>query len=151
MRAALFAVILFGCTHPAPTDEGRVRAALHLPSEAVLQGIDAQPQHGGTFGREGLRIHAVFELPPGASEQWSQGAEWRPLPLPEAVWGFRDPPVELRAIRGAARVLCYVVVLNNTAAQRMDCANAPERFDQYRVAIYRPDRRELSVVFKNNY
>lgn len=145
-------VTLWGCTHTAPTDEARVRAELQIPAGSALVRLDARPLHGGTFGREGLRILAVFRVPDGAAEPWMQGRDVRALPLPQNVWAFRDPPEELRPIGGNAKVWCEVISLGGTTpAGRFWCAEAPARFDRYRVAVYRPETHELWVVLKNYY
>ncbi len=102
-------------------DEKQVRRQFHLPQEVRLDTLVSRPEtSSGWFGREGLRIRAVFQftgrqfdqyveqlgdgnvwrpisflhyVPPGADSSTASSHDWRPLPLPEL-------PPQLAYLRG---------------------------------------------------
>ena len=141
---------------PAADDERMVRDTLALPESARLVTLSADPTTPGTFGREGLRVVAVFELSAvdfrayRASRAHAPG--WSPLPVPEAVFDFAYPPIELprSPMRGLA--FCQTgVYATGTTFTPNPCAPAPARFDQYRSAVLDDAERRLTAVFKNYY
>jgi hypothetical protein len=114
-----------GCESNREQDERQVRRQFHVPDEVRLDTLKGNPETGGWFGREGLRIRAVFQFneqqfddymhrlhdkdiwkavsflhySPDGAEQVSQSAhQWRPLPLPE----FPRPLAHLRGLFDAS-------------------------------------------------
>jgi len=141
---------------PPMVDEQTVRAELHVPPAATLVSLTSNPGAGGTFGREGLRIVATFELGPAelASYQASRATRpgWAPLPLPSEAADFRMPPVELPASAERGLAFCQTGVwATGTTFTPHPCAPPPARFDQYRAAVLDEDAGRLTVVFKNYY
>lgn len=145
-----------GAAPPTPTDEETARAALDVPPAATLVSITADPMTAGTFGREGLRIVAVFELGPGdlASYRASRATMpgWGPLPLPPELADFRMPPTELPTGTERGLGFCQTgVFVVGTTFTPSPCAPPPPRFDQYRAAVLDEDTGRLTVVLKNYY
>lgn len=140
----------------ARSDEDAVRAELAIPSDARLLSLTAEPTTPGTFGREGLRIVARFELPPASLAAFAaarRGAPgWGALPVPEAIFGFPSAPDELP--RDVPRGLHFCEVGTWRVGTTFDphpCGAPPPRFDRYRAAVLDEERGHLTVVMKNYY
>jgi hypothetical protein len=108
---AISLLFLAGCTtNFRELDESQARRQFHVPDEVRLDTLVSSPKEAGWFGREGLRIRAVFRFSerefgeylgklhsreiwepvafrhysPDGAEQYSADAfRWTPLPLPE--------------------------------------------------------------------
>ena len=153
---------LAGCTRPAATlaqrDEAELRDAWAIPSGATLVSITVNPPVGGTFGREGLRRVATFQLPPADAASYTathRPADWHPLPLDAAVLAFTAAPEEIPAAFSRGVYVCDVApwtkaatppfVVHNPAAP----ATAP--LGRWRVAAFDPSTGTLMIVDKNMY
>jgi hypothetical protein len=117
---ALLLVVGTGCESNRAQDERQVRRQFHVPEEVLLDTLKGIPETGGWFGREGLRIRAVFQFseaqfaeylrrlhdaerwepvsflhysPDRAEEVSANALRWRQLPLP-------DFPRQLAHLRG---------------------------------------------------
>jgi hypothetical protein len=66
-----------------PQDERDVRNQLHIPRSVALIYLDSSPKEAGWFGREGLRISAVFQFAGDQLEEYASGLGdpevWRPV------------------------------------------------------------------------
>ncbi|MCZ7555984.1 MAG: hypothetical protein M5R41_06230 [Bacteroidia bacterium] len=121
VAALLLILLMAGCESNREQDERQVRRQFHVPDEVRLDTLRGSPETGGWFGREGLRIRAVFQFseaqfaaylrslhdpkvwepvsflhysPDGAEEVSADALRWRRLPLPE----FPRPLAHLRGL-----------------------------------------------------
>ncbi len=108
--SVLLLLAAVGCESNREQDERQVRRQFHVPDEVRLDTLKGSPETGGWFGREGLRIRAVFQFnkqqfdsymrglhdteiwepvdflhysPDGAEEVSADALRWRSLPLPD--------------------------------------------------------------------
>jgi hypothetical protein len=143
------------CRHvlPMSADERDVRNELGIPDGARLISLHADPQRAGTFGREGLRIVAVFDLgaaPEAIAREISVRPGWAPLPISRALRRVDDPPRELpRQRRGAA--YCRVGVWREGTEFDARPCGTPGKIDHYRAAVIDVAKSQLTAVFKNYY
>ena len=150
---------LLGCDRMsgARRDEARLRDELGIPSEIALSKITSTPAKGGTFGREGLRIVATFRLTAAqahvAEATWIHAPDWHSLPLPATVSSFRFPPVEaVGEASGVGFYRCHVGVWRTGEIyDRVACTAPPDKFDQFRIAVFDPTTSQLTVVAQNYY
>ena len=77
---------LYACN--MPTDESLLREEFDIPKTAVLLSYKASPETSGWFGREGLKIDAVFQFNETDFANYIAEAEksgsWRVLPIPQS-------------------------------------------------------------------
>ena len=143
------------CRHvlPMSEDERDVRNELGIPDAARLISLHADPQRGGTFGREGLRIVAVFDLgaaPDAIAREISARPGWGPLPISRALRRVDAPPRELpRPRRGVA--YCRVGVWRDGTEFDARPCGTPGKIDHYRAAVIDVAKSQLTAVFKNYY
>lgn len=136
---------------PPPSDEDVVREELGVPARARLVSLDADPLTGGTFGREGLRIVATFDVPPEALASMEGAPGWQVGPLPDAVFAFPGPPRELPTPTNALAFCQIGTWRTGTSFDPHPCDPPLSDFDQYRAAVLDRDTGRLSVVLKNYY
>lgn len=153
--AALFLFVFGWGFVETSNDQDLIRAELSIPNEARLISLTTDPVDPGMFGREGLRVVAVFELDPEDFNRYRMSRAalpyWSSLPIPPSVMTFDYPPVELPAAdRGL--FFCQAGVWNSgTNFAPHNCESPPDRFHHYRAAVLDDRTRRLSVVFKNYY
>ena len=143
------------CRHvlPMSADERDVRNELGIPDAAGLISLHADPQQAGFFGREGLRIVAVFDLgaaADAAAREISARPGWGRLPISRAARRLDDSPKELpRPRRGAA--YCRVGVWREGMEFDSRPCGTPGKVDRYRAAVIDLATSRLTAVFKNYY
>jgi hypothetical protein len=78
-------MILQGCFNQS--DEQVLREEFDIPGSAITILIESFPEEGGWFGREGLKINAVFKFSDADFKDYKDKAEsetgWRALPPPK--------------------------------------------------------------------
>ena len=83
--ALVLTLCLSGCYQLflRPRDEKNVRRQLHIPADVRILSLDSNPKTSGFFGREGLRISAVFQLNPNQFEAYIDRLDdkkiWKPV------------------------------------------------------------------------
>jgi len=148
---------LAGCSGPAREDEARLRADFGIPPQVALSSLAATPKSAGWFGREGLRVVGRFQLSAQqvreAESTWLRAPRWQPLPLPGAISTLRPPPEDLLGHGGAPGLYqCFVGVWRTGQSfAPYPCSAPPPKFDEYRVAVFVPQRGEIVAVAKNYY
>lgn len=121
--AVIFVISVIGFSTRSQTsnfsrnDEQNIRAMFHLAPSVKMVSFNSFPKQSGTFGREGLQIHAVFQFneqqftnyvtltkdtniwkpvlfkgrTPAIEKKFTeQSCEWKPLPLTSNVWGSEN-------------------------------------------------------------
>jgi hypothetical protein len=154
--------LLSGCTRKVPLaeDESRIREEFSIPPEIELVSLWRSSDQPGTFGREGLRMVAEFQLTDQQKENFVRRAinhGWRSLPMPKNIHSFRKPPVELP--KDAQEGLCFCSVWvsgrwvngKKQESKTFDCEDAPEKFDDYRVGLLDIGAGKIMVVYQNYY
>lgn len=78
-------LILHGCFNQS--DEQILREEFDIPNSAQTKLIESFPEEGGWFGREGLKINAVFKFNDAEFRNYKDKIEkeegWQPLPPPK--------------------------------------------------------------------
>jgi len=153
----LVGLMFAGCTSAAQSDEQRLRSELDIPEGAKLVKLTADPKFAGTFGREGLRIYAMFQFDSSTLESYRKGHrsdDWRPLPLPNELLGLPDGPTELAALTGPGDYLCdlapWVAAVDPPWAPYRSNA-IPARLARYRVVLLDSTMSQLHIVYKQYY
>jgi acetyl esterase/lipase len=125
-----------------------------LPVEARLLSLSADPETAGTFGREGLRVVAMFEFTSADAESYGRrvaGASgWGELPIPAVVRRLREPPSELPSARRGL-VYCRIGVWREGTEFNEYACGSVARPDHYRTAVLDLEHGKLTAVFKNYY
>jgi hypothetical protein len=138
----------------ALADERDIRGRLQLPVEARLLSLSADPETAGTFGREGLRVVAMFEFTSADAESYGRrvaGASgWGELPIPAVVRRLREPPSELPSARRGL-VYCRIGVWREGTEFNEYACGSVARPDHYRTAVLDLEHGKLTAVFKNYY
>jgi len=143
------------CRHvlPMSSDERDIRNELGIPDSVRLISLHTDPERGGTFGREGLRIVAVFDLGGAAdviARELAGRPGWGPLPMSRALRRVADPPKELpRPRRGVA--YCRVGVWRDGTEFDARPCGTTGKIDRYRAAVIDVAKAQLTAVFKNYY
>lgn len=81
----VFLCSLSGCyrLYFKPQDEKNLRRQLHIPDNIELISFDSNPKEAGFFGREGLRIQAIFQFTENQLKDYSAIIEdtetWKPV------------------------------------------------------------------------
>lgn len=153
--AVLLLFVFGGRFGETSNDQDLIRAELSIPNEAPLISLTTDPADPGMFGREGLRVVAVFELDQEDFDRFRTSRAalpyWSSLPISPSIMTFDYPPVELPAANHGL-FFCQVGVWNSgTDFAPHSCESPPNRFHHYRVAVLDDRSRRLSVVFKNYY
>jgi len=142
----------------AAIDEQMLREELALPASASLISYEANPSgQGGWFGREGLRIFAVFQFDRPTLESYLRRfrpEEWQSTPIPSDLIALRDGLDELQYLEGNNYFLADVAPMQSVATppwQSYYFEGIPERIGRHRVVVAVPDSSQLSIVYKNHY
>ena len=126
-----------------------------IPASARLVSISANPAIGGMFGREGLRIHAVFDLGEGAAAYRAahRSADWSPLPLPAEVLGLDSGPKEVQAIPNSVFLLDVApwAIVSEPPFGAYTPGSLPARIARYRIAVLDAQSGRLQTLYKAYY
>lgn len=145
---------LAGCSK-APDDEAWVRRELGVPAQAHLISLEAEPKRGGTFGREGLRVAAQFELTPDeaakAAISFRDGGRWRRSFDVSAVAGLPGFPSEGFGGVRPSLLYCWVAAQEAGSMRELPCDLAPQKVVYFRYAVFDPQAGRLAAVFKNYF
>jgi hypothetical protein len=92
------------------SDERILRDEFDVPVATELVEITSSPPNPGWFGREGLRITAVFQFAPAEFQDYIKSAEedgtWAPLPpSPEFITRITGVRSHLEALRRSEEIL----------------------------------------------
>ncbi|MDD5730886.1 MAG: hypothetical protein PHN57_07155 [Candidatus Omnitrophica bacterium] len=135
-----------------------MRNLFAIPKTAQLISLKASPAQSGTFGREGLRVFAVFQLNADQSAKFRESAEklkWAPLPVSQKIRQFKNPPIELSQFNENGIYLCKVVtgqyIRHKYSEETIDAANAPGEFTAYYIGILDFNTHRLYTVYKSYY
>lgn len=150
--------VIVGCAPvSAQSDERSLRNDLAIPESAKLLKLTADPNTSGTYGREGLRIHAVFQLTSVGLDDYRRSYridQWRPLPLPNELLGTPEGPAELAALTGPGHYFCDVapwIASEDPPWTPYRGAALPARLARYRVVLLDGATSQLHVVYKQYY
>jgi methionine salvage enolase-phosphatase E1 len=155
-------LFLFGCTRSiSPSqDESLIRREFFIPDEVKMVSIWRSSDRPGTFGREGLRIVAEFQLNTQQKEDFlkkAQGYGWKRLPKPNNINSFRYPPEELPKNVKEGMYFCYVHISGKWIAgkkqeeKKIACEDIKENFDSYRIGLFDIETGKINIVFQNYY
>lgn len=159
MKAPLLLLILMsaalGACRRGPSDEALVREEFGVPPSAELVSLEAEPKNEGTFGREGLRVAAQFELAAEdadkAARAFRDGGRWRrsfDLTSVQSLPGF--PGEGFGGVRPSL-VYCWVTAQEAGGPAELPCDLAPPKVLRLRYAVFDPQAGKLAAVLKNYY
>jgi len=150
-----------GCTRNTPSlaaqDEQRLRRYWKIPDHVSLISINSKPQTGGTYGREGLKIYAVFRFSPEQLQEYRKtfrAADWHLLPIAANIFNFKDAPLELPRTTANGMYICDVLLKQQgqqTAPQVVTGKEAPEDISQFHIIFLNFDDATLHVIYKAYY
>jgi hypothetical protein len=150
-----------GCTRKSPSvaaqDEQRLRKYWQIPDRAALISLTSNPQPGGTFGREGLRIYAVFRFSPDKLQEYRKSfreADWLPLPIAANIFSFQGAPVELPRTPANGVYICDIAGKpqgQQTTPQSDTGKELSGTINKFDIAFLNFDDATLHVIYKVSY
>ncbi len=92
---SLPAILLMGCgQNYRELDEQQLRRQFHIPSEVHLDSLASDPETAGWFGREGLRIRAVFQFTELQFDRYLSDMDNREVWSPETFLNYTPDRAE---------------------------------------------------------
>jgi hypothetical protein len=137
-----------------------MREEFSIPTEVKLVSLWRSSDQPGTFGREGLRIIAEFQVTDLQKPDFVQRAMihgWKPLPMPKNIYSLPKPPVDIPKDIQEGLCFCSVWVSGRWVggkkqeSRTLACEDAPEKFDHYRVGLLDIGAGKITVVYQNYY
>jgi hypothetical protein len=152
-------LFITGCTHSnspslAQQDEQRLRQYWQIPDHVALISLTSKPQTGGTFGREGLKLYAVFKFSPDELQRYRKTfrqADWQPLPIPANIFTLKDAPLELPRIDANGTYIYDASVKQQGAPQIAPGTETSDEISQFYIAFLNFDDFTLHAVYKAYY
>ncbi len=141
-------------------DAAMVLSELGIAPGPTLASIQRHPKSAGTFGREGLRIAAVYRVSRERADAilGTRSAAWRREPLPAIAMRFEQGPKELAAYSPGAFTRCIAWFAETGKPVPCDdpafaaaFGKNPMACRHYRAAVLDRNAGTLTVVYKNYY
>ena len=162
--ALVLAVVLTmaGCDRQPPDykalDEETLRSELSIPKSAALLTYQCDPSiTPGFYGREGLRIFAVFQLDKASLQAYRANVrpdEWKETPVPDELLDLKYGPEELAAVDVKGYFLADIAAWVNKSTppwQAYHALGIPKHIARYRVVVTDTNSSKLFIVSKNYY